>query len=94
MDISTSLVALRKKAGMKQIEAAKIIGVSQTYMSQIESGNKEPSTGLLKDICKAYDIPPSVMYWMAMTVDDVPKRKQKIFLELKPVIDNLIHQFI
>lgn len=94
MDISNSLVSLRKKTGLKQIHAAATIGISQTYLSQIEAGKKEPSTELLQRICKVYDIPASVMYFMAMTVDDVPKKKQRIFLELKPVIDNLISQFI
>lgn len=94
MDISKSLVELRKKVGMKQIVAAKKIGISQTYLSQIEGGSKEPSTEVIKKICGVYNIPVSVVYYMAMTVDDVQKSKKPLFLQLKPIIDSLITQLI
>jgi len=92
MNISQSLVELRKSTGLRQTEAANRIGISQTYLSQIENGAKEPSTGILQDICKVYGIPAPIMYFKALTINDVPKNKRKAFAELKPLIDKLINE--
>lgn len=92
MDISKSLVELRKKCGLRQNEAARHIGVSQTYLSQIEGGSKEPSTALLQNICTLYGVPAPIMYWKALTISDVPKNKRKAFEELHPLINKLIDQ--
>ncbi len=69
------------------------MGISQTYLSQVESGAKQPSTPMLELICKTYNVPAPIMYFMALTIDDIPKSKKRIFTELKPVVDNLISQF-
>lgn len=92
MNISKSLIELRKKTGLRQTEAARHIGISQTYLSQIEGGSKEPSTSLLQNMCTLYGVPAPIMYWKALTISDVPKNKQKAFKELHPLIDNLINQ--
>ncbi len=92
MDISKALVDKRKSLGLRQNEAAERIGISQTYLSQIEGGSKQPSTGMIQDICKVYCVPVPVMYFKMLSINDVPKNKQKIFKELHPLINNLIDQ--
>lgn len=92
MKIGFVLKEARKRAGFKQNEAAALIGISQTYLSQIESDNKKASTQIIEEICFCYGTPAQVILWKSITEKDVKKSKQKIFRELKPLIDNLIDQ--
>lgn len=94
MDISKSILELRKKRSLKQKDACKLIGISQTYLSQLESGKKDASTAVICNIAKVYGVPASVIYFMAMGVKDIKPSKQKLFLMLKPIIDSMINEII
>lgn len=94
MDIAKSLVDLRVKKKIKQNAAAKLIGISQTYLSQVESGKKDPSTEMLKKIAAVYDMPVSVIFFMAMSEEDFAEDKRALFLMAKPIMEGLINQLI
>lgn len=40
---NTVLIAERKKRNLKQAEFAGLLGISQCFLSQLESGTKQPS---------------------------------------------------
>ncbi len=92
MKIHQALLELRKKTQLTQTEVANRINISQTYLSQIEGGSKEPSMEILKRISETYNVPIPILYFKMLTIDDVPKNKQRIFKELHPLINNLIDQ--
>jgi len=93
MDIGQALYTARKDyTKMNQSELAKRLGLSQTYLSQIENGWKEPSMTVLNQYEKVCGIPLSVILWFGLNEDMVDKKKQRLYRELKPVIDNLINQ--
>lgn len=92
MDIGIAFVNVRKKKGIRQNVAAKSIGISQTYLSQIEGNKKSPSMDLVEKMCKVYDVPLGIMFWNSITVDDVSKKKLTSFKMLKPSIDAMIDE--
>jgi len=56
LDAPTPLAFWRKKRGLTQAALAKEVGVTQAYLSEIESGKKEASVGVLRDLAKALKV--------------------------------------
>jgi len=77
---------------MKQYEIAKSVGISGTYLSQVELGRKEPSYELIKSLCALYRIPPAVLLWMAIEPKDIEKKKRDAFNLIKGDVNNLISE--
>ena len=68
MDWGAELRKLRNTVGMKQDVAASHLGVSQAYISRMESGNARPSQSLAERICKLIQTPkhrPHFEHWLA-----------------------------
>ena len=80
---------------MKQTQTifAKSIGITQTYLSQIENGIKKPSTDLLDKISIYVEIPMPLLFWYSITEKDIKKRKLEAYRMLKPAADALIESF-
>lgn len=93
MKIGSALKYARKKSGLKQNEAARCVGISQTYISQIETDSKMPSMQIIQSICDCYKAPLALVLWRSLSENDIKKNKLKTYRELKPVVDNLIEQF-
>jgi transcriptional regulator with XRE-family HTH domain len=85
---------IREKRDLVQMDVAKKLKISQTYLSQLENDKKEPSLPMLRKLCKLYKLPPAIVQVMAMEESDVPKGNQKLYVQLKPVLDNMIDQYL
>ncbi|MBO5918411.1 MAG: helix-turn-helix transcriptional regulator [Oscillospiraceae bacterium] len=46
----------REKRGLSQYKLAKMVGITQSFMNEIESGKKSPSIEVFFRICQALDI--------------------------------------
>ena len=46
----------REKLGWSQYKLAKVVGITQSFMNEIESGRKNPSLEVFFRICDALDI--------------------------------------
>lgn len=46
----------REKLEMSQYKLAKLVGITQSFMNEIESGKKSPSIEVFFRICEALDI--------------------------------------
>lgn len=91
MQIGQALKELRKKKSLQQQDAAKLIGITQSYLSQIECDNKAPSKDVLTKISLAYGMPVGIIYFMAIEPNiDIPKGKRKLFAQVKPLMDDLL----
>lgn len=53
---NTIVQIARKKKGIGQVELSKMVGVSQAYISFIESGKKTPSKAMSEKIFKAIGV--------------------------------------
>jgi DNA-binding XRE family transcriptional regulator len=56
LDAPTPLAFWRKKRGLTQAALAKEVGVTQAYLSEIESGKKEARVGVLKELAAALKV--------------------------------------
>jgi transcriptional regulator with XRE-family HTH domain len=48
---------LRKEVKLRQIQLAKLAGISAAYISQLETGKKKPTDRVMAKLCGALDIP-------------------------------------
>lgn len=96
MKIGEVVKELRKKIVPKvtQKEFALKVGITQTYLSQIENGKKLPTIETLDKISKALGIPTPILTWKALEESDISEGKRESFKLLKGSVDNLIEQFI
>ncbi|WP_287876605.1 MULTISPECIES: helix-turn-helix transcriptional regulator [Acidovorax] len=61
------LVALRKKAGLSQVQLAERLGVGQSFVSKIERGESYVDVMLFVDWCQACDTPSAGQELDALT---------------------------
>ena len=47
---------LRRKLGWTQVEMAEMLGVDRSYLSEIETGKKDPSLRVLKTIADGFKL--------------------------------------
>ena len=83
MNIGQTIGKLRKEKELNQIDFAKKIGISQTSLSQIESGKKSPSKTTLKSICKALELSELHLYLLSFDESDVPEHKRDLYKQLE-----------
>ena len=72
MKIGHGIKQVRKEAGLKQSTLARTAGVSQTYLSLVEGGDKSnPSFELVQRIAEACKVHPIVVYLSALEPTDI-----------------------
>lgn len=95
MNIGNALRDIRQNVtGRRQGEVAGTLGISQTYLSQVEAGIKNPTTDVIERLCTEYQVPIAFVMWKAMEMSDVHKSKQKALGLIKPIVDDLIEGFL
>ena len=94
MNIGKTIKALRKERGIRQIEMCKSLGVTQPYLSQIETGAKIPSAKVIGYICFLLRVPVPVLYWMSIEESDLGIDKTEVYRLLKPTIDEMINRLV
>jgi len=90
MNIGNAIKDLRKQKGLKQTDFADQCGLSQSYLSSIEKGRKEPTLSILKQIANALSIPMPVLVFFSLDQEDIAESKRDAFKMLEPSIKGLI----
>lgn len=90
MNIGKAIKELRNEKGLNQRELAAECGLTQTSLSQIESGAKRPNPGTLKKLCEYFKLPEPALYILATELTDVPAEKQQLYQSLFPNLRNLM----
>jgi len=68
--------AQRRLAQVSQRNLARMSGVSDSYLSQIERGNYRPSPQVVKALAQAFGLKPEQLYTMLGFMDDVKDDSQ------------------
>lgn len=89
MNIGIAIKSIRIELGFTQHDLAKRCAITQTSLSQIENGIKNPSYRTIKKVCEVLEIPPSVLYIMGMQETDVPGSQKDMYELLFPAIKSL-----
>jgi len=94
MNLGKAIKQIRQHFGVSQVELSKRTGISQTSISQIEGGIKNPSKRTIAIICKEFEIPEAVLYLMGMDEADVPPSRKNIYQQLYPAMKDFAIQLI
>lgn len=62
--------AQRRLAQVSQRNLARMAGVSDSYLSQLERGNYRPSPQVVKSLAQAFGLEPKQLYMMLGFMDD------------------------
>jgi transcriptional regulator with XRE-family HTH domain len=54
--LGSRIRALRRERGWTQVEMAEMLGVDRSYLSEIETGKKDPSLRVLKTIADGFKL--------------------------------------
>lgn len=93
MNIGKCIKDFRKSKGLNQKDFSFEIGITQTYLSQIENGIKVPKFAILESVSTVFDIPIQVLIWKTLEKKDIPIEKQMYFELLKKTVDSFIDEF-
>jgi len=63
--IGEAIKIIRVFNGMNQQELAKALGISDSYLSQIESGKRTPTLDTIKDVSRKFGVPVSSLLFFA-----------------------------
>ena len=70
-----ALRLLRTYHHLKQVELAHRLGISGSYLSEIESGDKEPALALLEKYAAIFKMPVSSILLFSEKMEDHGKRR-------------------
>jgi transcriptional regulator with XRE-family HTH domain len=85
---------IRKGLGLTQSEFGEKIDVSQTHLSQIESGLKMPSREVIENMSYVFDIPIAVLYLYMSKEEDLTTSSKMIMHKYQALFENILNEFI
>lgn len=88
--INQALKKIREFHNMKQYELANTIGISNSYLSEIESGKKSPSLELLKKYSEVFDIPVSSLIYFSEELEKPTTSSNTIKVKAKKFLLKLL----
>ena len=69
LTLGTALKRLRGASGLSQKKLAHLLEVDPSYVSHLESGRREPSVRLLRQLATHLDVPPGLLLALALWSD-------------------------
>ena len=94
MDLGLTIKEIRQEKQYTQEYLAKLCGMTQTYLSQIERNQKEPTISALKDIATALEMPLPVLFFLSLDDQDVTPEKREAFQTIGATFKSVIHEFL
>ena len=81
LNIGKRIAEIREDAGMSQSALARAVGISQSAISQIEAGDRNPSFEMLRSIAKALGVTPA--YLVGPEETGLTRDEQVLFRQYK-----------
>ena len=72
---------LRQEGRYTQKQFADLLGISRSFLSELETGEKNPSVQLLHKISETFKIPPAILYLRAIDEDHIPEEHKEEILD-------------
>ena len=95
MNIGITIRKIRKRKKLSQKELSRISNISQTYISQIESGEKNPSIAIIEKIGDVLNVPFQIISFLSLDNDisSIPESKQESYKQIEPAVKAMIEEF-
>jgi len=90
MKVGATIKKLRKEKGFRQIDFADKCSISQTYLSQIENDERNPTIDVLERISNVLEIPYPVLSFLSLTIESVPEERREVYQRMERVMFGLV----
>lgn len=96
-EIGARIAKYRKAKNLSQRELSKLIGVSNTRISNWEQGIHRPDVDILSDICNALDVSPSELLDIHLSTDEFTEREKRLIYayrnqkDMQKAVDTLLN---
>ncbi len=91
MNIGFVIKDIRKKKQITQATLSNLCGVSQSYLSSIENGNKRPEFKTLEIICDSLKVSISDLFLLSLQKEDIRENQlQKVNSLKKEILNEII----
>jgi transcriptional regulator with XRE-family HTH domain len=82
--INEALRLLRRFKGLSQTQMAQELGVTKSWISEIEASKKEPTLNLLQVYAEVLDVPlSSILFFSEQISNNKPSEKTRTFVSKK-----------
>ncbi|MBR2477143.1 MAG: helix-turn-helix transcriptional regulator [Clostridia bacterium] len=96
-EIGGRIAKYRKAKNLSQREFAKLIGVSNTRVSNWEQGSHRPDVDILSDICNTLEVSPSELLDIHLSADEFTEKEIRIInayrtrKDMQKAVDTLLN---
>ena len=92
-EIGSRIRKYREERGLNQKQLAKIIGVSNSRISNWEQGLNRPDADILASICRALKVSPSQLLDVNLAPDELNEQERRVVQAYreKPELHSAIH---
>ncbi|MFY7912339.1 MAG: helix-turn-helix domain-containing protein [Emticicia sp.] len=93
MHIGKVIKEARLEKGYSQSELAQKTGISNSYLSQIESEKQDPSLETMEQLSEALDVPTYILFFKAMQEENIQNPDNKRFVrEIKRAMQGIVDE--
>ena len=93
MRLGKTVREIRIRRGFTQKELADETNLSQTYLSLIENGKREPSLSTVESIGNALGIPSEIIAFLSLRAESIHPDKRELFEKVSPSIRAMITEY-
>jgi transcriptional regulator with XRE-family HTH domain len=90
MNVGQVIKTLRLKRKIRQQELAEATKMSQSYLSLVEKGEREPGFELINEIARVLKVPPYLILFMACKEFNNSSRFKKPLKNITAAIDDIL----
>ena len=77
-EIGSRIRKYREQSGLSQKDLAKLIGVSNSRVSNWEQGINRPDADIIANICRALSVSPSELLDVRLSSDELTEQERKV----------------
>lgn len=70
MNIGKAIKLCRNQRGLTKVKLAEKSGLSASYLTLLEQGKRDPNLSTLEQICRALQIPSTVLMFLASDAEE------------------------
>jgi len=90
MKLGKAIKDLRRKTGLTQNDLADRVDITQSHLSQLENGKKEPSLSTLDRIAEEFGLSVPALFVLAVDEDDIRPDRKEVYEQIYPKLEALL----
>lgn len=94
MNLALGVLEVRKRLGISQGLLAKEAGISQTFLSQIETGKRNYSLTMINKLMEALPVANIKIIYASILIEDIAIMNRGKYRILKPILDKILEQIV